>query len=278
MREMYAKEINRAKSSIEEEEKKIVNNKIENKRINQLLSSNSNIKEVLKNIINDKDLSVIKNLFKHVIDKVVIFNADKRDDVVRVRFKNGIESEFIYCARLLGNKYILLEKPLRYDEDLRTIVSEVVPTYIIIDNDEFVFYRRTESNLESEKRLFPTLTIHNTQTYAITNGLTVKEFVKIVRDTNIAIPFERLEEETELAKTQKAHYQQWRKKYNTGKPSGVTYILHNETYEEIQTYLQSEGTSQSRNRRPCHLLLACLCLRHIASQGLLQVRFYQPLR
>ena len=57
----------------------------------------------------------------------------------------------------------------------------------------------------------------------------------MVKDTSLAIPYVRLEEKSDLALQQEEHYKHWRKKYNTGKPSGQEpYILHNETYEEIQ--------------------------------------------
>jgi len=234
LRDLYLSEINKAKTAIEEEKKKIVKLQIENKNLNQGLSSNSNIKEVLRNIIDDKELSRIKLLFKRTIENVIIYNSEKRDDVIRIRFKNGKESEFVYCARLLGNKYVLLEAPIHYDKDSNLIVSSNSPTYIVINNNDSVFFRNKESNIDSERKLIPNLEIFDTKCYAISDGLTVKELIKIVKDTNIAIPFVRLEEEPEIAKSQRVRYQHWRKKYNNGQPKGMEpYIIHNETYEEI---------------------------------------------
>ena len=228
-------EITKASNAIEEEEKKIVDCRIENKQYQHLLSSNSSIKEILKNILKDKELPLIKDLFKQAIDVVTVYNADKRDDVIRIKFKNGVESEFIYCARLLDNKYILLEKPIYYDEQTRLIRSSVSPFFIVIDNDDFVFYRKTMSNIDEERKMMPNLNINDTRCISLENGVSLKDFIKMVKDTSLAIPYVRLEEKSDLALQQEEHYRHWRKKYNTGNPrGGEPYILHNETYEEIQ--------------------------------------------
>jgi hypothetical protein len=98
-----------------------------------------------------------------------------------------------------------------------------------------VFFRNAPSNIEEEKRILPNLNIEETRCLGINEGVTVKDFIKFVRDTDMAVPFARLEEEQEIARVQRAHYQQWRKKYNKGNPKGIEpYIIHNETYEEIQ--------------------------------------------
>ena len=231
---MYDSIITKTIADISNEEDKIKSCLLENKEFNRLLSSNSNIKDIIRNTIKDRDLRDIKDLFQQAIDNVIIFNAGKRDDVIRIRFKNGIESEFIYCARLLGNKYVLLEEPIQYDEEARLIVSSKSPTYVVLVNNNYVFYRKAESNIETERKRIPYLNITDTKCFSMVEGITVKDFIKIVRNTDIAMPFVRLEEETELAKEQRVRYQHWRKKFNTGGTKGIEpYILHNESYEEI---------------------------------------------
>ena len=232
---VYAAKINEINASKADNNTKIVKLQIENKDLNHLLSTDSNIKDILRNIIDDKELSLIKQLFKQAIETVLLFNARKRDDVIRIKFKNGKVAEFVYCASLLANRYILLEKPLHYDEKKHLIVSSSSTTYMVIDNNYYVFFRNKGSNIESERNLYPSLSINETTSISIDNGITVKDFIKKVKDTNMIIPFERLEEEPEIAKKQREHYQHWRRKYNTGMPKGIEpYILHNETYEEIQ--------------------------------------------
>jgi hypothetical protein len=218
---MYDSIITKLFDDISKEEEKKAKCLLENKEYNRILSSNSNIKDIIRNTIKDWGLLDIKDLFQQAIDNVIIFNAEKRDDVVRIKFKNGKESEFIYCARLLGNNYILLENPIHYDETTRLIVSSKKPSFIVID-DDIVYFRDEENNNEE------------TNCLSLDNGITVNDFVRLVRKTNIAIPFVRLEEETELAKEQRVYYQHWRKKLNTGGTKGTEpYILHNESYEEI---------------------------------------------
>jgi hypothetical protein len=177
---------------------------------------------------------MIKQLFKEAIDSVKLFNAEKRDDIVRIKFKNGIEAEFVYCARLLGNKYVLLEEPIHYDDSSQLIVSTIKPQYLVIDNNDLVFFRNTESNIDKERKLLPNTEIEETKCFNLEGGINLKDFIKMVRDTSIAIPFERLEEEPEIAKSQRVRHQYWRKKSNNGRPKGMEpYIIHNETYEEI---------------------------------------------
>lgn len=234
MVEKYHAEINRLYSEIDDNKKKIIKLELENNSNKQLLSSNSNIKEILNNIIEDKELITIKQLFKQAIDRVTLFNADKRDDIVRIRFKNGAETEFVYCARLLGNKYILLNEPLHYNDGTQLIVSSSQPTYIIIDDNEHIFIRNEKTSLKKERELSPYLNIAETRCLGIGDGVSLKEFIKFARESSLAIPFSRLEEESDLAKAQRLRYQQWRQKYNTGNPGGYEpYILHNETYKEI---------------------------------------------
>ncbi len=234
IKEMYGSIITKFYDDISKEEEKKAKCLLENKEYNRKLLSNSNIKDIIKNTIMDRELLDIKDLFQQAIDNVIIFNTEKRDDVVRIKFKNGKESEFVYCARLLGNKYVLLEEPFHYDESLCLIVSSIKPSFIVIDDNNLVFFRDKENGIEEERKLLPHLDIKETKCINLENGLTVKDFIKLVRGTNIAIPFVRLEEETELAKAQREHYQHWRKKYNTGGTKGIEpYILHNESYEEI---------------------------------------------
>lgn len=219
---MYDSIITKLYDDISKEEDKKVKCLLENKEYNRILSSNSNIKDVIRNTIMDRELLDIKDLFQQAIDNVRIFNAEKRDDVIRIKFKNGKVSEFIYCARLLGNNYILLENPLHYDEKSSLIVSSKKPSFIVIDDDDIAYFSDKEKNIEE------------TKCFSLENGITVNDFIRLVRKTNFPIPFVRLEEETELAKEQRVHYQHWRKKYNTGGTKGIEpYILHNDTYDEI---------------------------------------------
>ncbi len=56
---------------------------------------------------------------------------------------------------------------------------------------------------------------------------------ELVKSDRLTIPFERLEELTDRTKEQDAKYKEWRKKYNTGLPTCVPYVVKDESYEEI---------------------------------------------
>ena len=230
--ERYGAAINKALIDINNNTEKKNKLLLDNRAIDKQLTANSNIKEILRNIIENKELTTIKQLFKQSIEKVVIFNAEKRDDVIKIIFKNGLTAEFIYCARLLGSKYILLESPLQYDNSNKFIVSKQKSSFIVVDNNIHYFIRDHQSDLKIEEKLTG-MHIWRTKCVDLGSGIAVKEFIELVKDTRLALPYERLEEQTELAKEQKKHYQQWRKKFNTGKPTNEPYILHNKTYEEI---------------------------------------------
>ena len=56
---------------------------------------------------------------------------------------------------------------------------------------------------------------------------------ELIKKDNLTIPFERIEELTDKAKEQDAKHKEWRKKYNTGLPTTIPYVVKDETYEEI---------------------------------------------
>jgi hypothetical protein len=56
---------------------------------------------------------------------------------------------------------------------------------------------------------------------------------ELVKKDPLLIPFERLEELTDKAKVQDAKYKEWRKKYNTGLPTCIPYVVKDETYKDI---------------------------------------------
>ena len=232
--ERYEAEIVKNEAKIEGNKDKIKEYQAEIRRNNQLLSSSSNIKQILQNIVDNNELSTIRELFKQAIDRVVIYNTEKTNDIIKVSYKNGKVSEIVYSAGLLKGKYIPLQEPLYYDIDLNLITSLNLPIYIAIDNKNYYFVRDYEPTLDNEKMLLNDMEIWQTDSIKIEKGITVDDFIRLLRNTSNALPFERLEEEPEIAKAQREHYREWRKKYNTGASTAYPYVLRNETYEEIE--------------------------------------------
>lgn len=230
----YAAQITTNLAKIKDNNEKIVKLQVENKNYRQKLNSSSSIKQILDRIVEAKELSEIRELFKQAIDNVVIFNAHKRTDVIRIRYKNDKEDEIIYSSGLLKGKYIQLHAPLYYDQEQNLLTSRILPIYIVTDNDNYVFIRENDSTLKDEQRLLPDLEILKSDVIKIEKGITVKDFINVVRNaSNMVSEYNRLEEEPEIAKTQRERHKILRKKYNTGLPTSEPYVLRNETYKEI---------------------------------------------
>lgn len=219
-----------------------------NRGFRRRLNSNNNIKQILKSIKENKELPIIRELFKQAIERVLLFNTEKSNDIIRLIYTNGKVSEIIYSSGLLKSKYIILPYPLYYNEKANIIESKYYPIGITMNAfyyeddspsdeaealmDEHYINRKNAVHFDSiyERMEF----LYKGQEYVIyEKGFSVDEYIRLVRNGR-AQSYERLEEESELAKTQREHYKQWRKKYNTGNPKGEPWVLRNETYKTIE--------------------------------------------
>ena len=217
---------------IKEKKKEIQKLEAENRANKRKLNIGSDVKDIVKNIMENKELSIIKQLFKQTIEKIILFNTEKTNDIIRVYYKNGNKNEIIYSSGLLKGGYILLTPPLHYDENENLIESSNYPLYLHIINGKTAILK--DRRYDSVNDLLPGIDLAQIECVELNNGFTVDEFIHMVRETSLTSSFERLEEEPEVAKAQREHYQELRKKYNTGRPSSVQYVIHNETYDEIQ--------------------------------------------
>ena len=224
--------ISKSRKTIEENERQINKLEVENLDNKRKLSIGSDVKDIVGNLTRKKDLSLIKQLFKETIERVVLFNTEKTNDIIRVQYKNGKENEIIYSSGLLKGGYIRLTLPLHYDEKQNLIVSNKYPLYLHIVNGGTALIE--DRRYEDVSALLPGIEVSKVDCVELTAGFTVDEYIHLVRNTTLTSSFERLEEEPEIAKPQRERQQLWRKKYNNGQPKGIEpYILHNETYEEI---------------------------------------------
>jgi hypothetical protein len=69
--------------------------------------------------------------------------------------------------------------------------------------------------------------------YQFNEDFTVDSFVRITRNTSQVRQYERLEKLSEKALEQQKHYREWRKKYNTGKPTQEPWVLRDANYDRI---------------------------------------------
>lgn len=224
---MYNSEIDTQLKEIENNKEEIVKCQAENRKYNRLLTASVNEKQLIKKIEETKDLNVIRQLFKSVLEKVYIFNTEKKNSVIRIIDKKGEIAECVYSASRLKGKYIPLVG-LKYNEHSNLIELVQNP---VLASDLYLCSCDFEEGLKIMEKLHKELNVSYTY---IDKPISVDAYIELLKNSKVAFQYPRLEELSELAKEQKEYYRQWRKKYNTGNPTSEPYILHNETYDEIQ--------------------------------------------
>lgn len=78
-------------------------------------------------------------------------------------------------------------------------------------------------------------TINDWFIMAENDSVSPRDFIQYLRGTQSILirSYERLEELSEKGKQQKAKYKEWRKKYNTGKPTSTPWVVKDADYETI---------------------------------------------
>ena len=178
-----------------DEEKANLNNKkyrLTQKNIlnTKKLNVSSNVDKILARLMDERNLTTLRELFLAVIERVTVFNLTPSIDVIKVKFIDGTNEYFLYAYRLRKQNIKIFTHSLFYYDEKGNVLKHK-------DNDEV---------------------------------LDAKELVK---SDHLFVPFERLEELTAEAKEKDAKYKEWRKKYNTGLPTCVPYVVKDESYEEI---------------------------------------------
>jgi site-specific DNA recombinase len=236
----YSNHINQRYNDIQKLRDKITKERAHISKNKRLLITSNNAKNLIRNIRSTRDLSDIKLFFRTVIDKVFVYNAGGRNDIVRICFKTGKATEFMYAPQAMPDKCFPLVNPLYYDEKTNRIKSKEYPVYIsdgapitqsfierFEKDDNPQSYRNTLVNACKEEG---TIRIDEDTVF------TVRDYVlhlKSLASYNGIPSYTRLEDIDELGLKQREHYREWRKKYNTGRPSSEPYVLHNQNYEEL---------------------------------------------
>lgn len=225
--QMYEAQITKNEQAIESNKKKILKYQVENKDYNRLLSANTNVKQILKNVEQTKDLNVIRQFFKTAIDRVYIFNTEKKNSIIRIVDKKGEIAEVVYSALRIKGKYIPLVG-LKYNENSNMIELIEHP---VLASDLYLYSCDEEQGMKDMEALHDRLGFSYTY---IDRPISVDSYIELLKKSEVAFSYSRLEELSELALRQKVHYKAWRKKYNTNKPKGgEPYVIHNDTYDEI---------------------------------------------
>jgi UDP-2,3-diacylglucosamine pyrophosphatase LpxH len=246
------------REKINQLEKDKINAEIRIKNNKRKLQLERGINPLLQSIQEKKDLITIQEIFNSVIDNIKVYNADVNCTIIRVTYLNGKYDEFIYAPRLMRTGFLLLSNEhlniLHYDERTNLIHSDYYPLSIglngtIMWDDNTTRSKEEEKIIQEAKELlrekstFLLEEIPSDTTleeyraiqfpYQFNEDFTVDAFVRIMRDTSKVRQYERLEELSEKALEQQKHYREWRKKYNTGKPTQEPWVLRDANYDRI---------------------------------------------
>ena len=154
------------------------------------LNVSTNADKILTKLMDERNLSTLRELFVTVIEKIHVFNLTPSIDVIIINFVDGTRECFLYSPRLMKQRIKIFTHSSFY-YDVKDNVLRYNDSHVIIDAKE------------------------------------------LIKSDPLKIPFERLEERTEKANIQDAKYKEWRKKYNTGLPTSIPYVVKDETYKDI---------------------------------------------
>ena len=220
----YSTKIIEMQMSIENNEKKIVALGASIKKKENRLKADKNISHVLKNITKTKDLDTIQDFINAVVERVEIHAVDKNCTVVIVTYTNGKSDQFIYAPRLMKGGFLIIDNNiLHFDKTDKLLHSNCYPLYI---KDSMILCEKEPISNDDLMPLSPFTAI-------FTEDFSVAALVHSLRGTYKEIKYERLEDLSDVAIEQKLKYQQWRKRYNTGKPKSISIVIKNANYEEI---------------------------------------------
>ena len=154
------------------------------------LNVSINADKILTKLMDERNLTTLRELFVTVIEKIHVFNLTPSIDVIIINFVDGTRECFLYSPRLMKQRIKIFTHSLFY-YDVRDNVLRYKDSHVVIDAKE------------------------------------------LIKSDPLKIPFERLEERTDRANEQDAKYKEWRKKYNTGLPTSIPYVVKDETYKDI---------------------------------------------
>lgn len=242
---------------IEDERANIDNKKLRLTQKNILnskkLNAKSNVDKILQRLVEENNLSTLKELFLSVIEKVIVYNLTNIINVIRVRFIDGQYEDFIYSYPLMKQRIIIITNGLvQYDEKENALKCKEAPCVLTygkdISYDDFI-----KMPADKKKKEYG---VEGKDYFVIpTEIVSAKEIIRCLRnDDAVAIPFERLELLSDKGKEQNAKYKLWRKKYNTGLPTCVPYVVKDETYKGIS--IQRKHLYNRKNKIKMHKKLS----------------------
>jgi DNA invertase Pin-like site-specific DNA recombinase len=213
--------------------------------------------------IDTSSLEDIKQLIRLIIRQIVVYNADTSITVLKITYVNGMGEYILYSPRLMPVKYIDISNELSpilyhtdWDEETKLLMSvkhtKSAELRLFYDENKKVLRIRKDFAILSDSKRTALVECENIpimRKYSEEHGLSweykeyrdeigVRDFVLICRKEtkmrSVLRDYERLSPMSEKAKKQQEHYREWRKKYNTGLPTVVPYVVKDELYSQIE--------------------------------------------
>lgn len=229
-------------NTIKKKENEIISLEREIISLKKQLRIGENIRKIFENIGSLEDIKTFRKLIEKAVEKIEIFNIDNSISYIKIKYLNGKEDGALYSFPLLKNKFLYLKSDyigtdpeddspkMFFDfESAKVIIKEgynIVFQYI---GDSFIVI----SNNDLENEFYSTL-----KSRCYSKSITIKKFLQEARNgfpTLWEIDNRLFLEEDERRAEQESKYKEWRKKYNTGLPTSLPFVVHDENYEEYES-------------------------------------------
>ena len=231
------------------------------------LSAGQDVFKIIETIEKTNDYQSLRQLIEKTINRVEVYNIDQSISFIRMKYLNDKEDTFIYSYPLLKDKFIYLpfitfnEIPISIDIEKKSIKIErgsiAFGNRILLFSEEYPpktikkdFSKSYNILLSKEEN------INDLSKYTwYEKQISIRDFVLNARKMPNTCPnydrtkFEE-DDDHKLAQTQK--YKEWRKKYNTGLPTSLPHIIHDEDYDKIETqrkHLYNRKYKIKKNKR-----------------------------
>ncbi len=214
-------------------------------------------------VFNLKDnLGIMKDFFHALITRIEVDNLTSSITLLNIEYINGKSDIILYSPRLLKTGYIQISEGIinrhscigqsKHIEKRRKIeyckedkmfhfdgcLSLYVDKYELVDSWEFGMEKVKRWNFE---------TIRSFQ-----SPLSIDSLVRALQYSCYIMDYHRLEDISEEGKVQQEKYKIWRKKYNTGKPKNMPYVVKDADYDNIlkeKKHLYNRTYKIKKNKR-----------------------------
>lgn len=154
----YTELINDVDANIKTMKNDILGYEIDISKLKKQKKLYTSVKDKVIEVASLQDYERWKELMKHVIHRVNLYNPDKFSTVIEIHYVNNKVDTAIYCPTRMVKKFIFLSKDdkkiapyMQYDKEAKKIVFNGL-YYVYGDNKEFLFKFDSEDNSSLEQR------------------------------------------------------------------------------------------------------------------------------